>query len=230
MFVGLVAAAAIVAALALVAVLFIQRGREGIDLTPRNLLRTYLYAGSFAGLAAFVFGVAALGNFALAAAAGSDVVYGAPPVPRPAIAPACPPNFPNCPQPPSVEDQLKRMSEQNERRRNEDLLRGVTFTVFGGLFYAAHYASRRALVGAEETQSALRRAYLMVGTAVFGLATVVLVPTGLYQLLANAILPVTADTFRPGVGDSLMPGLVSLIVWLVFLRLVVTDFRRGTGA
>ena len=174
MFVGLVAAAAVVAALALVAVLFIQRGREGIDLTPRNLLRTYLYAGSFAGLAAFVFGVAALGNFALAAAAGSDVVYGAPPVPRPAIAPACPPNFPNCPQPPSVEDQLKRMAEQNERRRNEDLLRGVTFTVFGGLFYAAHYASRRALVGAEETQSALRRAYLMVGTAVFGLATVVL--------------------------------------------------------
>jgi hypothetical protein len=229
-FVGLVAAAAVVTALVLVGVLFVQRGREGLELTPRNLLRTYLYAGSFGGLAALVFGIAAIGNFALAAVAGNDVVYGAPPVPRPAIAPACPPNFPNCPQPPPVEELLRRQAEQTERRRNEDLLRGITFTVFGGLFYAAHYVARRALLGADEAQSGARRAYLMVGTAVFGLATIVLVPTGLYQLLANAILPTTADTFRPAVADSLMPGLVSLIVWLLFLRLVVTDFRRGMGA
>ena len=229
MFVGLVAAGAALGVLVLIVALFVQRGREGIDLSPRGLLRAYLYAGSFAGLVALVFGLAAVGNFVLASAAGNDVVYGAPPVPRPAIAPACPPNFPNCPQPPSPDEQLKRQAEQNERRRNEDLLRGITFTVFGAVFYGAHYAARRGIVGADE-QGGLRRAYLMLGTAVFGLATVVLVPTGLYQLLANAILPASPDIFRQGVSDSLMPGLVSLVVWLVFLRLVVADFRRGTGA
>ncbi len=229
MFVGLVAAGAALGVLVLIVALFVQRGREGIDLSPRGLLRAYLYAGSFAGLVALVFGLAAVGNFVLASAAGNDVVYGAPPVPRPAIAPACPPNFPNCPQPPSPDEQLKRQAEQNERRRNEDLLRGITFTVFGAVFYGAHYAARRGIVGADE-QGGLRRAYLMLGTAVFGLATVVLVPTGLYQLLANAILPASPDIFHQGVSDSLMPGLVSLVVWLVFLRLVVADFRRGTGA
>jgi len=228
-FVGLVAAGAALGVLVLIVALFVQRGREGIDLSPRGLLRAYLYAGSFAGLVALVFGLAAVGNFVLASAAGNDVVYGAPPLPRPAIAPGCPPNFPNCPQPPSPDEQLKRQAEQNERRRNEDLLRGITFTVFGAVFYGAHYAARRGIVGADE-QGGLRRAYLMLGTAVFGLATVILVPTGLYQLLANAILPVSPDIFRQGVSDSLMPGLVSLVVWLVFLRLVVTDFRRGTGA
>lgn len=229
MFVALIAAGAVAGVLVLLIALFVQRGREGLDLSPRGLLRAYLYAGSFAGLVALVFGLAAIGNFVLASATGNDVVYGAPPVPRPAIAPACPPNFPNCPQPPPVDEQLRRQAEQNERRRNEDLLRGVTFTVFGAVFYGAHYAARRGLVGSDE-QGGLRRAYLMLGTAVFGLATVVLVPTGLYQLLANTILPAAPDTFRQGVADSLMPGLVSLVAWVVFLRLVVSDFRRGTSA
>jgi len=153
-FVGLVAAGAALGVLVLIVALFVQRGREGIDLSPRGLLRAYLYAGSFAGLVALVFGLAAVGNFVLASAAGNDVVYGAPPVPRPAIAPACPPNFPNCPQPPSPDEQLKRQAEQNERRRNEDLLRGITFTVFGAAFYGAHYAARRGIVGAERWSGA----------------------------------------------------------------------------
>ena len=97
MFVGLVVAGTVVGIIVLLVALFIQRGREGLDLSPRGLLRAYLYAGSFAGLVALVFGLAAIGNFVLASAVGNDVVYGAPPVPRPAIAPACPPNIPNCP-------------------------------------------------------------------------------------------------------------------------------------
>ena len=229
MFVGLLVAGTVVGIIVLLVALFMQRGREGLDLSPRGLLRAYLYAGSFAGLVALVFGLAAIGNFVLASAAGNDVVYGAPPVPRPAIAPACPPNFPNCPQPPSPNEELRRQADQNERRRNEDLVRGITFSIFGAVFYGAHYLARRAIVGPDEQGGGLRRAYLMLGTAVFGLATVVLVPTGLYQLLANAILPASPDIFRQGVSDSLMPGLVSLVVWLVFLRLVVSDFRRGAS-
>ena len=229
MFIVLIIAATAVAVLVLTVALFVQRGREAIDLSPRNLLQTYLYAASFAGLVALVYGLAALGNYTLARVAGDDFVYGSQALARP-VAPACPPNVPGCAPPFDQQAELRRVADENERRRGEELLRGITFTVLGALFYGAHLAARRGAVGAEEPQSGLRRSYLMLGTAVFGLATIVLVPTGVYQALANAILPRSLDTFRPGVADSLAPGVVSLVVWLIFLRLVVGDFRRGPGA
>ncbi len=227
MFVGVAIAATVVGVIVLAIALFLQRGREPIDLSPRNLLRTYLYAASFAGLIALVFGLAALGNYALAQVAGNEFVYGGTPVPPRAVPAPCPPGAVGCVNPPTPEDQLQRQREQNERRRNEELLRGLSFTVFGAVFYGAHFAARRG-IAAEERRSGLRRAYLMLGTATFGLATIVLVPTGVYQALANAILPRSGDFFRPGVADSLSPGIVSLVVWLIFLRLVVSDFRGGT--
>ena len=65
----------------------------------------------------------------------------------------------------------------------------------------------------------------MLGTIVFGLSTVVLLPTGIYQALANALLATPANFFRPG-ADALGGGIVSLPIWLLFLRLVVTEFRQ----
>lgn len=222
MIVGVLAPVAILGAIALVAILFLQRGKDGLDLSPRNILRLYLYIASLAGIVVLAIGAASAVNYGIARAAGDDFMYGG--VPHIAPARPCPPDVSGCVQPSAEElarDQ-QRQIEERERRRDEDLIRGVTYFVFGGLFWVAHWAARRGL--GEEGVAGLRRGYLMLGTIVFGLATIVLLPTGIYQALSNALLDTPEDVYRPG-ADALGGGIASLPIWLVYLRLVVSEFR-----
>lgn len=64
----------------------------------------------------------------------------------------------------------------------------------------------------------------MLGTVVFGLSTIVLLPTGVYQALSNVLLSTPENYFRQG-ADALGGGIVSLPIWLIYLRLVVSEFR-----
>jgi hypothetical protein len=80
-------------------------------------------------------------------------------------------------------------------------------------------------MGGDELTSGLRRGYLLLGTVIFGIATVILLPTGIYQALSYLILPADAGVYRQGAGDSLPGGLVTLPVWLIYLWLVVRDMR-----
>jgi hypothetical protein len=122
-------------------------------------------------------------------------------------------------------DYSQQRIRELERRRGDDLIKGITFTVFGALFWAAHFFARRGVMGADEPSSGLRRGYLLLGTVIFGLATVILLPTGIYQALSYLILPTDPTLYRPGTGDSLPGGLVTLPIWLIFLWLVVRDVR-----
>lgn len=229
MFPGLVAAAVVIGVGVLLVVLFVQRGREGLDTSPGALLRAYLYAACFAGVVALVIGLSALLNWGIATTVGSDVVYGGTPKP---LVRYCPPGVTGCvePSPEELARAQRQQQDQRDRQVGEELLRGITFTVVGAVFFGAHWAARRGVVGPDEPRGGLRRAYLILGTAVFGLATIVLVPTGLYQLLANAILQTPEGVYRQGIADSFAPGLVSLVVWLLFLRLVVAETRIGRDA
>ena len=156
---GVLTAFAVLGGLVLVAVLFMQRGRDGVDLSIGGLLRPYLYLGSLAGVVVFAVGVAGILSYVLAAGFGLDVIYGGP-VPQPAIAPApCPPNT-VCP-PIEV---FRSPIDDRVRRHGEDLVRGVTFLLFGGVFWVAHWLARRNLGRADEALSGLHRAYLMLGT------------------------------------------------------------------
>jgi len=218
---------AVLAVFVIIGVLAFQRGREGFDLSGNTVLRAYLYLGSFAGVIALAFGLSALLNGALATAVGNQIVYGGAPVP--AIAPLCPVGA-SCPPQPNPADIVLRQQQENDRRRQEDLLRGATFTVFGALFYGAHRAGRNAMSprGASDTdRGGLQRAYHLLGTVVFGVGAIALLPAGLYQLLANSLLTLPQDTFRQGVADTLTGGVVSTVLWLLFLRAVLSDTRGG---
>jgi hypothetical protein len=214
---------AIVAVIVIIAVLAFQRGREGIDLSGNTVVRGYLYLGLFAGVLALAFGFSALLNAALATMVGNEFVYGGtPPFPR------CPLGV-DCPQP-SVQVLVSAV-EGLERRRLEDLVRGITFVLFGALFYIAHRWAFGALYPRGTTTlhgDGLRRAYLLVGTVVFGVGAIALLPLGVYQVVANAVLPRSDNFFRPGVAESLTGGLVSLIFWLIYLRSVLRDARGGS--
>lgn len=221
MIAGVLGTVAVVGTIALVVILFLQRGREGLDLSPRNILRLYLYIASLAGIVVFAIGLASATNYAIARAVGDVFIYGgnASPVTRP----VCPPEPTQCEEPTAEQKARAERDEAQfrERRRDEDLIRGVTYAVFGGVFWLAHWAARR---GLGEDSPALRRGYLMLGTVVFGLATIILLPTGIYQALSNALLARPENTYLNG-ADALGGGIVSLPIWLVYLRLVVTEFR-----
>jgi len=218
---------AVLAVFVIIGVLAFQRGREGFDLSGNTVLRAYLYLGSFAGVIALAFGLSALLNGALASAVGNQIVYGGAPVP--AIAPACPIGA-SCPPQPNPADIILRQQQENDRRRQEDLLRGATFTVFGAIFYGAHRAGRNVMYprGASVADhGGLRRAYHLLGTVVFGVGAIALLPAGLYQLLANSLLTLPQDSFRQGVADTLTGGIVSTVLWLLYLRAVLSDTRGG---
>jgi hypothetical protein len=218
---------AIAALLVFLVVLFVQRGRDGLELSSNTLFRAYLYVGSFAGVIVFAFGLAALLNAGLAYAAGGELVYGGTPVPaRPAV--FCPPGVVDCPQPPTAEAIAVQQAAELDRRRAEDLVRGLTFAVFGAAFWLVHWLARNR--PAYGDQGPLQRAYFMLGTAVFGIATVVLLPMGLYQALSNWLVPRDPGFFRQGVGETLTAGVVSMVIWLMYLRLAAEGLRGSGGA
>lgn len=220
---GVLTAVAVLGGLALIAVLFMQRAREGVDLSLGGLLRGYLYLGSLAGVVVFASGVAGILAYVLAAGLGLDVIYGGP-VPQPAIAPA--PCLPNVTCPPT--EVIRFPADDRARRQGEDLVRGVTSLVFGGVFWAAHWIARRNLARVDELSSGLYRGYLMLGTAIFGIATIALLPTGLYQALSFAVLPSQPNVYyRPGAGEALSGGLAALPLWLAYLWLVLRALRGG---
>ncbi len=226
---GVLIPAAVLGVIVLIAVLIVQKARGAIDLSPRSLLRIYLYLASLAGIVMLAIGLSAVLNYGIARVAGDELIYGGTPVPLPMIAPACPPGVPPEKCAGSAEFaflQRQQQEQQRERRRNEDLLRGITFTVFGAVFWVAHWTARRGLGEADPFAVGIRRGYLMLGTVVFGLSTLVLLPTGIYQSLANAILAAPESVYRQG-ADALGGGLVSLPAWLIYLRLSVMDLRRS---
>jgi len=208
-----------------------MRGRGGADLSPAGLLRLYLYLASLAGVLVFVIGAASLVNVGFAVTVGNDFTYGRPPE-MSAFAGPCPPNTPECEAVRARElasNPRERMLEQRDRRRGDDLVRGLTFSVFGALFWAAHWFARRSF-GADSLASTLRRGYFMSGTLLFGLVTVVLLPWGIYQALSTAILPPAPDQFNAGIADTLGGGIAALPIWLIYLRLVVRDVRSQETA
>jgi uncharacterized protein DUF5671 len=226
MVVGILTTLGVLGLIALGVVAFVQRGQGGLDLSLRGLLRLYLYVASLVGVVVFTLGVAGILSFVLAAAFGRDVIYGgAPQQPIPAIAPAPCPTGQTCPPNPTFVP--RPIPDERERRQQEDLVRGITQLVFGGIFWAAHWMARRGIVGVDERGSGLYRAYLILGTAVFGIATIVLLPTGIYQALSQALITAQPGTFREAAGDSLSGGIATLPIWLLYLWLVQRALRTA---
>jgi uncharacterized protein DUF5671 len=222
MLLSLLTGFAVVAVIVAVLVIFLQRGRDTFDLSLDGLLRAYLYVASLAAVIVFAAGVAGLIAYVLSAAVGFDFVYGGS-FPQPAIAPApCPPDA-TCP-PVAI---FRPQDDYRRFQQSQDLIRGVTFVMFGAIFWGAHWLARRSLAPRDEHASGLYRAYLMVGTVIFGIATIALVPFGIFQALSFLIGGDQPGIFRPGVGETLPGGLAALPIWLVYLWLVLRTIRRG---
>src|SRR5439155_232862 len=86
---------------------------------------------------------------------------------------------------------------------------------------------RRTLETVEERTSSLRRGYYLLGTAIFGIASIVLVPMAVYNTLHWFLIPVAQFEFRQGAGESLAAAIAVVPFWILFLRIVLADYRSG---
>ena len=165
-------------------------------------IRRYLYLGSFAGVALLAVGLSSLVTAAIALLAGTPIVYGGLP----------------------IEAAITTAARQAVQR-DQDAIRGATFAVCGLLFWAGHWVARDRMRPGD--QGAGRRAYAVLGTAVYGIATIVLLPAGIAAALTFVLVPAGPGGYRAGAGQSLGGGLVTLGIWLLYLRLLVDDLPRG---
>ena len=209
---------AILGVLVLAAVLFLQRGASGLDASPRQLLRIYLYVGSLVSVLVLVVGLSQAVTGVLGSVA-PDFTYGQQPVAVPAPAPSGAPN--------PVEPLRPGQQDQNDRRTRESLLQGITGAVAGAIFWAVHWYGRRALEAPEERASFLRRGYYLLATAIFGIASIVLVPTAIYNTLHWFLIPAGPLDFRGGAGENVAAAIAVVPFWILFLRIVLSDYRAG---
>jgi hypothetical protein len=217
--------AAILGALVLGAIVVSQRGIGALDASPRTLLRVYLYLGSLASVVVLVFGLSQTITGALGAVA-PEFTYGTPLVPGAVrvVAP-CPPGVQCPPQPDAAEAALQQRQE-HERRTRDSMLQGLTMAIAGALFWLVHWYGRRQIEGIDERASALARGYFILGLAIFGVVSIAMVPTAAYSALRYFILPTGPfEGFRPGAGESLAAALVVVPAWLIYLRIVLADYR-----
>lgn len=182
----------IVLGIAILAIVAVQQQRGQSDTTGATPLRLYLYGASLVGLAAAAYGLASLIDSALASTFGADFVYGGQPV-----------------------TQFSNPTPVVDKRAVEDAVRGSTFVLFGGGFWLAH---RAALGRFDRGGDALQRAYLLTGAGVFGAATVLLLPFGVYQVLTRLLVPPSPDSYHDASGEMLVAGLIAAGVWIYFLR------------
>jgi len=192
MAIGILTAAGVVGVILFALLLIFRRDLVGVDLSGRSLLRMYLFLASLAGVIVLALGVAATLTWGMASLFGMNAAY----------------------------DRVPGMPEAELlAQKDQDLLRGLTLAVFGLLFWGGHRIGRGRL--GDDGASVLRRAYDVLGTFVFGLATVILLPVGIYQALAVAILEPMANVFRQGFGDALAGGIVAVPIWLTYLLRVI---------
>ncbi|MBU6423587.1 MAG: hypothetical protein KGJ98_02740 [Chloroflexota bacterium] len=217
MTIGILVAVGVVCTILLALLLIFRRDLVGVDLSGRSLLLLYLYLASLAGVITVAVGVSLLLSWGTGVAFGLETAYGRPPILTP-----CPPG--QCPDPLQIAAQYQHQSEQ---RLSGDLIGGLTTGFFGLLFYAGHKLGRRAL-GEDDDASVLHRAYVVLGTFVFGLSAIVLLPVGVYQALSIWLIPHTDDVFVPGIADSLTGGIVATPLWLYYLMRMARGARVAT--
>ena len=207
-----------------------RRG-ERQEFPARTLFRTYLALLSIVSLLLMVGGVGHLVNAGMSAGLSREFSYY--PLyssddfkPRPV-------RIPVAPEPPTLVEELtaaeqealeaEQKAEQEERDKKglkrafqEGLLKGLSFTFFGGILWGAHAWGRRKIETDEErTNSLMSRVYMLVLVLIFGIITVSSLPSGAFESLRFYVLD---QDFRQPPGEELATAIVALPIWLLYLR------------
>ncbi len=228
-------------------VYLIQRLRSGsgLVLPMRFLLRLYLYVVIIAGLLLLAQGISGLLQVGLASALGNDFSY------HPVYVGV--ERKPRITDPLELKDraQLTEAERQRlseildqreqgsveqrqeerilglERARKEGLIRGISFTLIGGVIWGAHLFARRKLETAEDRSSPINRGYLIIMVVIFGLVTLINLPQAVFEGSRYYLLePLNEFGRNSPPGGKLALSTVTLPIWIIYLVGAIRTARR----
>ena len=119
--------------------------------------------------------------------------------------------------------QEERDDKGLKRAFQQGLLKGISFTFFGGILWGAHAWGRRKVETPEERSSGLiGKVYMLTLLLIFGIITVSSLPSGAFESLRFYILD---EGFNQPPGQELSTAIVALPIWLLYLRGNIRSLR-----
>ncbi|MBI4198087.1 MAG: hypothetical protein HY533_03145 [Chloroflexi bacterium] len=203
------------------------RAGERITFPTRLLFRLYLYVISLISLVTLVAGLSNLVQAGLGAALGKEFSYN----PVYVAEPFRPAPEPVKGEPPTVDPKADEELRQKglDRALKEGLLNGLSLSIVGAAVLALHTWSRRRLETEEERRGIPHRVYLILLLALFGVVTLVTLPSAIYESLRYYLLDTTRQDYGNRPGGALATALVALPVWAYYLRGAIGMLRKGNG-
>lgn len=213
------------------------RSGEPVLLSFRSLFTAYFYLMSFVSFIILALGLSILLKAGFGGTLGRDFSYPLPPkiameAPRPVeVAEGGPQVSPAVKgKGTTTEERLEQERKRIETDYQNDIIKGATATVVGGLVWIAHVLGRRRVEDPQDPASNFfSRTYLTLLLAVFAIAGMIALVIGLYDVLRFYLLPQVEESIyymRPAPGSNLAAAIVFVPIWIYY----VLAFIRQTGA
>ncbi len=200
-----------------------MRSGEAMPLSFRTILLVYLYLMCVASFLVFTAGLSVGTKALLSNPFGREFSY------HTYVPPAFPAPVDGAKTtPPEVRDeQVNRSTREAERQYKNDLIQGATLTILGGLIWGLHwYARRRMQSAADPSSQFFNKAYSAILLAIFGIAGIVSLTTGVYDVLRYALLESDEFSGRNPPGSSIASAIVFVPCWFYYLTAVMSHSRQ----
>jgi hypothetical protein len=203
------------------------RAGERIAFPSRLLFHLYLYVISLISLITLVAGLSNLVQAGLGAALGKEFSY----TPNYIAA-----QFRSSPEPvkgepaivdPKADEELRQKGL--DRAFKEGILNGLSLSIVGAAVLALHTWGRRQLETEEERRGIPHRVYLILLLVLFGVITLITLPSAIYEALRYYLLDTVKQDYGNRPGEALASAIVALPVWAYYLRGTIGMLRKGNG-
>ena len=206
---------------------FVMNLRKGepIHLPLRGMFRLYIYILLVVSLVLLSSGLGHLVRYGLASGFGYEFSYN-------------PDHFEmdrdarfdseGKPIPLTDEEETQRREEGLVLAYKEGLFEVISYSIVGGILWIAHAYGRRKLETVEErTSSLVNRLYLILLLLIFGIATLASLPSAAFEAVRYLVLGNDGSYRGQAPGGELATAIVSLPIWLAYLRGVIVTIRRS---
>ena len=206
------------------------RAGEEVTFPLRLLLRIYLYLITLISIIVLVTGASGLVQAGLGAALGkefsySPVYFKVPPIR--VVEPSEDAGEKLAQEAERAIEEQERLESGLDRAMKEGILKGVSFTLVGAMILGLHSWGRRRMETEDDRRGVFHRVYLILLLVIFGVITLITLPSAIFDTLRFHILE-QADEFGRNVrpGEPLATAIVSLPVWAYYLNVTLRLVRR----
>lgn len=206
---------------------FVMNMRKGepINLPLRGMFRLYIYILLLVSLILLSSGLGHLVRFGLASGLGYEFSY------TPHYIDIDRDHLSDSGGKPALltdEEEDQRREEGLSLAYKEGLIEGISYSIIGGVLWIAHAYGRRKLETVEErTASLLNRLYLILLLLIFGIATLASLPSAAFEAVRYLVMGHDGSYRDQAPGGELATAIVSLPIWLAYLRGVILSLRRS---